>query len=34
MGYHGESRNLKEDIEFFENFYGVDIDMVITTLDE
>ena len=30
MGYHGESKNLKEDIDFFENFYNVDIDIVIT----
>lgn len=30
VGYHGESKNLKEDIEFFENYYTVDIDIVIT----
>lgn len=30
MGYHGESKNLKEDIEFFENYYNVDIDIIVT----
>lgn len=30
MGYHGESKNLKQDIEFFENYYNVDIDVIIT----
>lgn len=28
--YHGEGKNLKEDIEFFENYYQVDIDVIYT----
>lgn len=30
LSYHGDSKNLKEDIEFFENFYGIDIDIIVT----
>lgn len=30
LSYHGDSKNLKEDIEFFENFYNIDIDIIIT----
>jgi hypothetical protein len=30
MAYHGDSKNLKEDMSFFENYYGIDIDMLIT----
>ena len=28
--YHGDDKNLKESLYFFENFYGIKIDMVIT----
>lgn len=27
--YHGETKNMKEDIEFFENFYQIDIDILL-----
>lgn len=30
LSYHGDSKNLKEDIEFFENYYQIDIDIIIT----
>lgn len=30
LGFHGDSRDLKVDIEFFENYYNVDIDMLIS----
>lgn len=30
LSYHGDSKNLKEDIEFFENYYNIDIDIIIT----
>ena len=30
LSYHGDSKNLKEDIEFFENFYDIDIDIILT----
>lgn len=26
--YHGDSKNMKEDIEFFENYYNIDIDIL------
>ena len=29
LAYHGESSNMEDDISFFENFYGVDIDILI-----
>lgn len=28
--YHGENKNLKEDMDFFENYYQVDIDVIYT----
>lgn len=30
ISYHGDTKSLKEDIEFFENFYGIDIDIILT----
>jgi hypothetical protein len=30
LSYHGDSKSLKEDIEFFENYYNINIDIVIT----
>lgn len=30
LAYHGESKDLKDDIEFFENFYNIDVDILIT----
>lgn len=30
VSYHGDSKNLKEDIEFFENYYNIDIDIIVT----
>lgn len=30
LGFHGDSRDLKVDIEFFENYYKVDIDILIS----
>lgn len=30
LSYHGDSKNLKEDIEFFENYYQIDIDILIS----
>lgn len=29
FAYHGESKNMKDDIEFFENYYNIDIDLLI-----
>lgn len=29
LGYHGDSKNMKTDIEFFENYYGVGIDILV-----
>ena len=29
LAYHGESSNMEDDIRFFENFYGVEIDILI-----
>lgn len=29
LGYHGDHKNLKEDIEFFENYYQVGIDILV-----
>lgn len=29
LGYHGDSRNLKEDIEFFENYCQVGVDILV-----
>lgn len=29
MCYHGDSKNMKTDIEFFENYYGVEIDILV-----
>lgn len=29
MSYHGDSKNMKEDIEFFENFYNIQIDILV-----
>lgn len=30
LSYHGDTRNLRTDIEFFENFYNIDIDIIVT----
>lgn len=27
--YHGEGKNMKEDIEFFENYYNIDVDILV-----
>jgi len=29
LSYHGDTKNMKEDIEFFENFYQIDIDILL-----
>lgn len=29
MSYHGDTKNLKQDIEFFENYYQIDVDILI-----
>ncbi|MEG0899393.1 MAG: hypothetical protein RSD67_02420 [Oscillospiraceae bacterium] len=29
VAYHGDTKNMKEDIEFFENFYQIDIDILV-----
>lgn len=29
MSYHGDCKNMKEDIEFFENYYGISIDILV-----
>jgi hypothetical protein len=29
LTYHGDTKNMKEDIEFFENFYQIDVDILI-----
>ena len=29
LSYHGDTKNLKSDIEFFENFYQIDIDIIV-----
>jgi hypothetical protein len=29
LSYHGDSKNMKDDIDFFENFYNVNIDIII-----
>lgn len=29
LAYHGDSKNLKEDIEFFENYYQIDVDILL-----
>lgn len=29
MSYHGDCKNMNEDIEFFENYYGISIDILV-----
>lgn len=29
LSYHGDTKNMKEDIEFFENFYQIDVDILL-----